>query len=80
MDWTKGTEILGVKVLDVTKNSIMVCAAFNPLPLSLLYILKGEGLKSLIYLLGTMLAKAEFACVQIVGEDTISCDALSTER
>ena len=79
LDRTEGAEILGVKILDVAKDSVMICAAFNQLILNLLYILKGEGLEHLIHLLRTLLCKAEFASAQIAGKDTIACDSLSTE-
>ena len=51
LDRAKGAEILGVKVLDITEDTILVCAVFYPLLLSLLHILKGEGRECLIYLL-----------------------------
>ena len=76
LDRAEGTETSGIKVLDVAKDSVMVCAAFNHLLLNLLHILKSEGLEYLIHSLRTMLGKAKFACVQIAVEPEYSATFL----
>ena len=44
-------EILGVKILDISEDSIVVCATFYPFVLSCLHILKCKSREYLIYLL-----------------------------
>ena len=70
LDWTKGPEVLGVKILDVTKDTVDVCTVLNPLVLGILDILKSEGLYCLEDVLLASLCQSELPVCKITVDYT----------
>ena len=48
LNWSQSPEILRVKILDVTKDAIYICAALHPFLLCGLHILESKCLHSLV--------------------------------
>ena len=72
LDRSESLEVVGVKILDVTEDTVSVCAALYPFLLSCLHILKCESLGDLEDLLAAWLCDAELAVAEVAVEDSSS--------